>query len=388
MRIPVAVAGAAYDVVVADTFAGLGAAMAELRAPGRCVVVTNPVVGPLHAAALEAELRGAGWLPERLDVPDGEAHKTLASWQGLVEGLLVARVDRHTPVLALGGGVTGDLVGFAAATVLRGLPLVQVPTTLLAMVDSSVGGKTGVNTPHGKNLVGAFHQPELVWAALDTLRTLPDAELRCGFGEVVKHVVIRGEEALAACEALAPALVRRDAVALARMVADSVRTKAEIVAEDPHEAGRRAILNLGHTLGHAVETVCGYGVVRHGEAVALGLLGMTRYAARQGWLADPGLPARLHALCLALGLPTVVPPGVDATALVAAVGFDKKRARGMVRLVVPSAPGRIDLRSLPVEEVPALVRALLEPPFDPAAASASPAASDPVVAPRGSSWSP
>ncbi|MDP2306860.1 MAG: 3-dehydroquinate synthase [Pseudomonadota bacterium] len=376
MRIPVVAAGAAYDVVVAEAFGGLGATLAERREPGRCVVVTNPVVGPLHAAALLAELRGARWLPEVLEVPDGEANKTLASWQALVEGLLVARVDRQTPILALGGGVTGDLVGFAAASVLRGVPLVQVPTTLLAMVDSSVGGKTGVNTPHGKNLVGAFHQPELVWAALDTLRTLPDAELRCGFGEVVKHVVIRGEQALAACEALAPALLARDADALAHVVADSVRTKAEIVAEDPLEAGRRAILNLGHTLGHAIEAVCGYGVIRHGEAVALGLLGVTRYAAGRGWLVEPGFPARLQALCGALGLPTHVPPGVDTAALVAAVGFDKKRTRGMLRLVVPSAPGRIDLRSIAAEEVPALVEAL-----------PSLAASDPV-APRASSWSP
>lgn len=371
MRIPVAV-GAAYDVVIEESFAGLGVALAErldpARSEGRCVVVTNPVVGPLHAAALLAELRGAGWIPERLEVPDGEASKTITSWQALVDALLGLRIDRQTPVLALGGGVTGDLVGFAAATVLRGVPLIQVPTTLLAMVDSSVGGKTGVNTPHGKNLVGAFHQPELVWAALDTLTTLPDTELRCGFGEVVKHMVIRGEHALAACESLAPALVDRHGDALARMVADSVRTKAEIVAEDPLETGRRAVLNLGHTLGHAVEAVCGYGVVRHGEAVALGLLGVTTYAATRGWLAAPDLPSRLTELCVALGLPSQVPPGTDADALAAAVAFDKKRARGMLQLVVPSAPGRIDLRSVPLEEVPGLIQAL--------------------VCPRGSSWSP
>lgn len=376
MRIPVAVAGAAYDVVIAASFEGLGTALAERRQAGRCIVVTNPVVGPLHAPALLAELRGAGWLPELLEVPDGEASKTLASWQALVEALLEARVDRHTPVLALGGGVTGDLVGFAAATVLRGVPLVQVPTTLLAMVDSSVGGKTGVNTHHGKNLVGAFHQPELVWAPLETLRTLPDAELRCGFGEVVKHAVISGEDALAACEALASALVGRDPAALERVVADSIRTKSEIVAEDPLEAGRRAILNLGHTLGHAVEVVCGYGVIRHGEAVALGLLGVARYASGRGWLTAPELPTRLHLLCDALGLPTYAPAGVDAAALAAAVGFDKKRTRGMLTLIVPCAPGRIDLRSIPVEEVPALVQAL---PFR---AFAGP------TTPRGSSWSP
>ncbi|MDP2312506.1 MAG: 3-dehydroquinate synthase [Pseudomonadota bacterium] len=362
MRIPVAVAGAAYDVVIAEDFGGLGAAMAAGRDSGRCVVVTNPVVGPLHAAALLHELRGAGWQPEVVELPDGEANKTLETWQALVQGILALRIDRHTPVVALGGGVTGDIAGFAAATALRGLPLVQVPTTLLAMVDSSVGGKTGVNAPQGKNLVGAFHQPALVWAALTTLRTLPDDELRCGFGEVVKHAVLQGEDALAACEALAPALVRRDASALARVVADSVRTKAAVVAEDPLENGRRAVLNLGHTLGHALEAVCGYGTLRHGEAVAIGLLGVTRYAAARGWLDTPDLPDRLLALSLALGLPTRVPAGVEPGALAAAVGFDKKRARGMLRLVVPSAPGRVDLRSIPVEEVPLLVQALLSDP--------------------------
>ncbi len=362
MRIPIGIAGGAYDVVLRDSFAGLGAELAAQRDPGRCVVVTNPVVGPLHALGLLTELRAAGWSPEVLEVADGEANKTLATWQALVEDLLRARVDRRTPVLALGGGVTGDIVGFAAATTLRGLPLVQVPTTLLALVDSSVGGKTGVNTPQGKNLVGAFHQPVLVWGALDTLRTLPDDELRCGFGEVVKHAVIGGEVALSTCEALAPALVRRDPEALARVVADSVRTKAEVVAQDPLENGRRAILNLGHTLGHALEAVCGYGVLRHGEAVALGLLGVTRYAAARGWLTATNLPDRLGALHSALGLPARSPPGVDAGALASAVGFDKKRLRGMLSLVVPSSPGQIDLRSIAVDEVPDLVQALLSDP--------------------------
>ncbi len=358
MHIPVAAGGAEYDVVVAEGLTGLGAALSVGRGPGRCVVVTNPVVAPLHAARLRAELEGAGWHVEQLEVPDGEANKTLATWEALVGGLLAARVDRQTPVLALGGGVTGDIVGFAAATVLRGVPLVQVPTTLLAMVDSSVGGKTGVNTASGKNLVGAFHQPVLVWAALDTLATLPDAELRCGFGEVVKHAVLAGEEALATCEALAPALVARDPAALARMVADSVRTKAAVVAEDPHEQGRRAVLNLGHTLGHALESVCGYGVLRHGEAVALGLLGMTRFAEAEGWLTEPSLPRRLESLIAALGLPISAPADVDPAALARAVGYDKKRLRGMLRIVVPCAPGRIELRSLPLDEVPTLIQAL------------------------------
>jgi 3-dehydroquinate synthase len=356
------VAGETYEVVVEPGIAGLGAALSARWPVGRCVLVTNPVVGPLHGDTVERELVDAGWATLRLEVPDGEAQKTLDSWRGLVEALLDGGVDRRTPVLALGGGVTGDLVGFAAATTLRGLPLVQLPTTLLAMVDSSVGGKTGVNTRRGKNLVGAFHQPSLVWAALDTLRTLPDEELRCGLGEVVKHAIIAGEDALAATEALAPALVARDEAALRRVVADSVSTKAAIVAADPLEQGRRAVLNLGHTLGHAIEKVSGFGTLRHGEAVALGLLGMARFAGSRGWLEDPALPARIERLLLALHLPVRTPAPLDPAALAEAVGFDKKRLRGMITIAVPRAPGRVDLRPLPVSEVPALVLALSSDP--------------------------
>jgi 3-dehydroquinate synthase len=352
------IAGAAYDVVLADDFGGVGDALAERLPRGRCVVVTNPVVGPLHATGLLDALAGAGWTPVVLEVPDGEQAKRLDAWAALVDALLDARVDRRTPVLALGGGVTGDLVGFAAASVLRGVPFVQVPTTLLAMVDASVGGKTGVNTRQGKNLVGAFHQPSLVWAPFGALGTLPDDELRCGLGEVVKHAVIAGEDALLACEALAPALVRRDPDALRRVVADSVRTKARIVADDPLEHGARALLNLGHTLGHALEQVCGYGVLRHGEAVALGLLAIARWGESTGALDRTGLSRRLESLLRALGLPTRPPSGLDPGELARAVGFDKKRERGRLRVVLPLAPGRVVLHDLPGEQIPSLVAAL------------------------------
>ena len=363
MRITVAAAEASYDVAIESGFAGLGSALAAVRPPGRCVVVTNPVVGPLHAAAALEALAAGGWVPTVVEIPDGEDQKSLATWQGLVLALLAARVDRRTPVVALGGGVTGDLVGFAAATTLRGLPFVQVPTTLLAMVDASVGGKTGVNVPEGKNLVGAFYQPVLVWAPLAALATLSDAELRCGFGEVVKHVVIDGEDALSACELLAPDLVRRDAAALARVVRDSVRTKAAIVAEDPLENGRRAVLNLGHTLGHALEAVCGYGALRHGEAVALGLLAVARYARERPGAVD--LVGRLSRLHAALGLPLVAPGNPSESALAAAVGFDKKRLRGKLRLVLPLAPGQVVLDDVSVDEIPRLVAALLPDPQSP-----------------------
>lgn len=358
IRIPVAVEGAAYEVRLAAGLMGLGEALGEVLPRGRVAVVTNTVVGPLHGAATEAELAAAGWEPVRITIPDGEDRKNASTWMGLVEALLDARVDRKTPVLALGGGVTGDLVGFAAASTNRGLPFVQVPTTLLAMVDASVGGKTGFNTRHGKNLVGAFWQPRLVWAPFSTLATLPDAELRCGLGEVVKHAVIAGEEAFARCEALAPRLAARDPEALARVVADSVRTKAAVVAADPREAGLRAVLNLGHTAGHAVEAVAGYGKLRHGEAVAMGLLAMARYTRERGWLADPALPDRVERLLRALALPVDVPPGLGREELVAAVGFDKKRARGKLTIAVPASFGQVELRSLPIEEVGGLIDCL------------------------------
>lgn len=353
----VQVEGCAYPVVLAPSVAGLGAAMGALGTPGRVVVVTNDVVGLLHADDAERSLKGSGWSPTRVTIPDGEAHKDLSTWRQLVEQILEAGVDRHTPVLALGGGVTGDIAGFAAATVLRGLPFVQVPTTLLAMVDASVGGKVGVNTVRGKNLIGAFWQPQLVYAAVSTLSTLSDPELRCGMGEVLKHAVLVGEQDLSALEHDAPALRERDVDCLARWVRRSVACKARVVAADPREAGVRATLNLGHTLGHAIESVAGFGQIRHGEAVAMGLVGVTRFAESRGWAA-PGAARRLAALAVNLGLPTQCPTNLDIEALCAAVAFDKKRGRATLTLVVPCAPGRVELRPLPLGEVPELVKFL------------------------------
>lgn len=358
IRVPVTVEGLSYDVVLTASFAGLGEELAKVFPRGRCAVVTNDVVGPLHLEALVANLEAAGWSVATITLPDGEERKDAQNWLGCVNALLDAKVDRKTPVLALGGGVTGDLVGFAAASVLRGVPFVQVPTTLLAMVDASVGGKTGVNTRQGKNLLGAFWQPRLVWAAQGTLATLPDDELRCGLGEVVKHALLSGEAELARCEALAPRLVARDPAALALVVADSVRCKAAVVTADPRETGVRATLNLGHTMAHAIETVAGYGALRHGEAVALGLVAILRYARQRGWLVDAALPERVESLLAALKLPLHIPGGLGHEALVAAAGFDKKRTRGTITLAVPVSVGNVDLRPLPLELVGDLVTCL------------------------------
>lgn len=356
-RVSVTIADAAYDVVLAGGLAGLGAAVGAVARPGRVALVTNDRVGPLHGDAAEASLAAAGWEPRRVTIPDGEARKDLGTWSALVDALLSAGIDRRTPVVALGGGVTGDIAGFAAASVLRGVPFVQVPTTLLAMVDASVGGKVGVNTAHGKNLVGAFYQPRLVYAPLDTLGTLPDAELRCGLGEVVKHALIAGAGELDELEADAAGLLARDPAALARWVVRSVRCKAGVVAADPLEAGVRATLNLGHTLGHAVEAVEGFGQVRHGEAVAIGLIAITRFSEARGW-AEPGLARHVERVCAALELPLRCSDSLDADAIVRAVAFDKKRERATLTIVVPCAPGRVELRQLPVAEVADLARYL------------------------------
>lgn len=333
-----------YDVVLAPDYAALGAEL-EALGLGRGVVVTNPTVAALHGGALRAALgeRVLGWH----EVPDGEAHKTLDTWRDVVEALLAARVDRATAVYAFGGGVVGDLAGFAAASVLRGLPLVQLPTTLLAAVDASVGGKTGVNTAAGKNLVGAFHQPRLVWAATDVHRTLPPRELRCGLGEVLKHAVLDGPAAFAALEAGAEALAANEPAATAAAIAQSVALKARVVEADPLERGVRATLNLGHTFGHAVETVAGYGVVSHGEAVAIGLVAVVRYGAAVG-LTEPGFARAVERCAARLGLPTDAPAELDAGALLRTMGFDKKRDRGMVKLVIPVTAG--DVRLVPVPE--------------------------------------
>lgn len=333
-----------YEVVLAEGYDELGAVLDEAGL-GRGIVVTNPTVAALHGGTLRAALgaRVVGWE----EVPDGEAHKDLGTWRAVVDALLAARVDRGTAVYAFGGGVVGDLAGFAAATVLRGLPLVQLPTTLLAAVDASVGGKTGVNTPAGKNLVGAFHQPALVWASTAVHTTLPAREHRCGLGEVLKHAVLDGPEAFAALEADADALVAREPLATTAAIRQSVALKARIAEADPHERGVRALLNLGHTLGHAIEAVAGYGVVSHGEAVAVGLVAAARRGRALG-LTEAGFVRRVERLAERLGLPTVAPAGLDAHALVRAMGFDKKRDRGMVKLVIPAAAG--DVRLVPVPE--------------------------------------
>jgi len=335
MRLSVDLGERSYPVVTGP-LAGLGEELARHHS-GRVVLVTNPVVDALYGDAAMASL--ASFSPERVQVPDGEQHKTLDTWRALVDGLLARGVDRGTAVVALGGGVTGDIAGFAAAATLRGLTLVQVPTTLLAMVDSSVGGKTGVNTDGGKNLVGAFHQPTLVYAALETLSTLDEAEFRCGLGEVLKHAVLADAEFFDWLDRRSDDILSRDPSCLEQVVARCCAIKADIVSRDEREAGLRAVLNAGHTLGHALERVLGFGTLRHGEAVAIGLVAEAWIAVERGE-ATAELPARIARVAGRLGLKTSA-EGVDADSLVEACLMDKKRLHGMVRVAYPVSIGRV-----------------------------------------------
>jgi len=360
MQMKVELGERSYPIhLVAGGLDGLGAAVVDaLGGTRRAVLVSNPVVAPLYADAAEASLRSVGIEVARLLVPDGEASKSLESWQELVYGLLDAGIDRSTPVLALGGGVTGDLVGFAAATAMRGVPFVQVPTTLLAMVDSAVGGKTGVNAPHGKNLVGAFHQPALVYSAMDTLKTLEARELRCGLGEVIKHGVLADPVLFDCCAEEADAILRGDGAVLAELVRRSCVVKAAVVSADEREAGHRAVLNLGHTVGHAVETVLSGtpDALPHGECVAIGLIAEARWSAARG-ACESGVADRIAAVVERLGLP-VGPPSLQMKDLVAAAGFDKKVHRGRLRTTIIEAIGAVRLVEIDIAEIPQLFNSI------------------------------
>jgi 3-dehydroquinate synthase len=358
-EVPVALGDRAYRVVVADGFDGLGDAVRADLGARRFVVVTDGTVEPLWGEVARAAL-GAG-VVGTIVLPAGEPHKHLGTWRTCVEALLALGLDRRVAVIALGGGVVGDVAGFAAATVLRGLNVVQVPTTVLAMVDSSVGGKTAVNTEHGKNLVGVFHQPSLVWAPLDALETLDARERVAGLAEVVKTGLVVDADLFDDVRVSAAHLAAGDRDATRRIVARSVAAKAEVVAADERESGPRICLNAGHTVGHAIENVAGYGALRHGEAVGVGLVAETTYATRVGLCADPDLAPRVAEVLRALGLPTTASeaaPGLDRTALAAAAALDKKADGDRVIVPLVVRPGHWRASSLDRPEINALFEEL------------------------------
>jgi len=298
----------------------------------RVMVVTNTTVAPLYLAQLTATLESAGVKVAKVVLPDGEAYKNWETLNLIFDALLTDRAERKTTLVALGGGVIGDMTGFAAACYQRGVPFVQIPTTLLSQVDSSVGGKTGINHPLGKNMIGAFYQPKVVLADTDTLKTLPARELSAGLAEVIKYGLIWDAEFLAWLEANMDKLRALDADAIAHAIYRSCEIKAQVVGEDEREGGIRAILNLGHTFGHAIESGMGYGNWLHGEAVAAGMVMATQTSQRMGWLTEADVE-RSRALIRAAGLPDVAPDlGVDT--YLEYMGHDKKVEGGRMRFVL------------------------------------------------------
>jgi 3-dehydroquinate synthase len=313
-------------------------------------VVTDTTVGPIYLERFCRPLREAGVEAIAIVVPDGEAHKRWETVDTVIESLLGRRCGRDTTLVALGGGVIGDLTGFAAAVYQRGVPYIQVPTTLLAQVDSSVGGKTAVNHPRGKNMIGAFHQPRLVLADMDALASLPARELRAGLVEVVKHGLIRDAAFVGWLEVHIGELLALDRQALAHVVARSVQIKSEIVSRDEREAGERALLNFGHTFGHAIETGMGYGEWLHGEAVAAGMAMAAELSRRLGTLTGTDVE-RIRSLLRRAGLPTEA-PALSPGRVLELMSVDKKAKDGRLRFILLERIGAACLRAdVPPSEV-------------------------------------
>lgn len=339
-----------YEIAIASSsLEQLGERMANLQLGKKVLVVSNPTIFKHYGEQVINSLKSAGFDVVTYNLPPGERYKTLNSIQKIYDVALQHRLERSSTMVALGGGVIGDMTGFAAATWLRGINVVQVPTTLLAMVDSAIGGKTGVNHPQGKNLIGAFHQPRLVLISPEVLKTLPTAEFRAGMAEVIKYGVIWDAELFAQMEAskhlnqlryMQPELIET-------ILSRSCQAKADVVSKDEKEGGLRAILNYGHTIGHAVESLTGYRLVKHGEAVAIGMVAAGQMAVELGMWSQAEAE-RQNALITRAGLPTKLPENLDITAVIDALQLDKKVKAGKVRFVLPTQMGVVTV----IDDVP------------------------------------
>jgi 3-dehydroquinate synthase len=346
LRIAVDVSGGHYDIQVGSGMLARLSECVSSLAPTRLFVVTNQVVNDLHGGAAARALSGVAPL-HTIVLPDGETAKTMATVLHVVEELVVTGADRKSVIVAFGGGVIGDIAGFAAAIYMRGIRFVQVPTTLLAQVDSSVGGKTGVNHPRGKNLIGAFHQPSVVVSDTDTLQTLPGRDLSAGLAEVIKHGLLADARYFDVIERDLPRLLARDSAALTDAIAGSCRIKAGVVARDEKESGERALLNLGHTFGHAIESLTGFGTWLHGEAVGCGLCLAADMSLRCG-LIDASAVRRIENIVRAAKLPTRI-EGLSKSAAIASMRGDKKSEAGRIRFVLLERIGRAIQRDVPGE---------------------------------------
>lgn len=338
-----------YPIVIASDLLGAAETFAACPAAAQAVIVTNTTVQPLYAAQLQAALASKYPQVHIVVLPDGEAHKDWQTLNQIFDGLLAHGCDRKTVLFALGGGVVGDMTGFAAACYMRGVPFVQVPTTLLAQVDSSVGGKTAINHPLGKNMIGAFYQPQLVVCDLASLDSLPAREVSAGLAEIIKYGPIADMTFFDWLERNMDALRQRDRMALLHAVKRSVEIKAWVVGQDEKEAGLRAILNFGHTFGHAIEAGMGYGTWLHGEGVGAGMV-MAAHLSHELGLVDAAFVARLTGLIERAGLPTrgaVLDAQDNAGAYLAHMRVDKKAEAGAIRFVLIDGPGQAIMRAAP-----------------------------------------
>jgi 3-dehydroquinate synthase len=340
-----------YSILIGEgLLASIGSILQERQIDGRILVITNPTVARWYREPLIHSLQSAGFSVQVAEVPDGESYKSLEQASFLYDTLIDGAYDRKSLLIALGGGVIGDLTGFVAATYMRGVRFIQIPTTLLAQVDSSIGGKVAVNHPKGKNLIGAFYQPSLVITDVTTLKTLPEAEFNSGMAEVIKHGFILDENYLRLIAGEYELIHNLDPEILSFVVSGSCRIKSEVVEQDEKESGLRAILNFGHTIGHAIEAVTNYTYYKHGEGVALGMLAASQIAARTGRLKEADLPKNLLKICQKFKLPTKL-PGLAIQEILEAIKLDKKVESAKVRWVLPEKVGIMKITS----EVPAEV---------------------------------
>jgi len=338
-----------YDVLIdVELLPRLGELVRDVAPHAKAGLILDEGIETSHGRIAARSLDAAGFDTNVAVMAPSEKRKSLGTVRTLYDVMLDAKLERRSPIVSIGGGITGDTAGFVAATYLRGVPFVQAPTTLLAMVDASVGGKVGVNTPQGKNLIGAFHQPRLVVIDVDTLGTLPQRELRCGLAECVKHAVIRDPALFAWIEEKLDAILAIDPPTLIELVERNVAIKAAVVTEDEREAGVRAHLNFGHTFAHAIEKTTAYGRIRHGEAVALGMVAATGLATDRGWC-ERGLLQRLVKLLERIGLPVFDKKLPPTRKLMEAMTLDKKVADGAIRLILPRTLGEVAIH----DQVPA-----------------------------------
>lgn len=340
-----------YSIVIgADMLKGIGEKLKGFGFSRNIAVVSNPTVYGLCGKTVDDSLRSAGFDVSSVVIPDGEEYKNLLWASNIYGELLKHRLDRASALIALGGGVIGDITGFVASTYMRGISFVQVPTTLLAQVDSSVGGKTGVNHPLGKNMIGTFYQPRIVWADVETLKTLPEKELLAGIAEVIKYGVIWDKELFEFLEKNRDPILALDPLPLTHIIKRSCAIKAEVVSKDERELGLRAILNYGHTIGHAIETVTGYTAYLHGEAVAIGMNIEAELSALLGYLNNSDA-CRIKSILTLYGLPSELPSGMSAESMLSAMKVDKKALAGEMRFVLPEKIGSVKIEKVSADKV-------------------------------------